>query len=171
MRAPSRSFFRRMKTDIGLVIEGQMLDVKDNSTIRDFVLPRRQLLVSVHSAARPGIVVQSLLRSYLLIDRAEKARDMTRVFNLAEITDRVNWSRQVTHKDRVTGLDRGAETTSLGMIEVAKELMKNERDGEDQTADRYRVLCGAELHVGDMVDGKPVRFVQKVQGITYGEIG
>jgi hypothetical protein len=168
--APSRAFFRPIRTTTGLVLEGQMMDVKDTSTVRDFTLPRRQLLTSITSPARPGMIIKDGLRKYLLIDRAEKTRNMTRVFSLAEVTQTAAWSREEQSTDLVTGLDRSYAKTDLGMIEVVWELMQVQSDSEAQGGSKYRVLTGATLQLGDMLDGKVVKFVQQVQGITYGEV-
>jgi len=170
MRAPSRAFFRPIRTTTGLLLEGQMMDIKDNATIRDFVLPRRQMLTSSTSPARPGMVIKDGLRKYLLIDRAEKTRNMTRVFSLAEVTHTAVWTREVKSTDLVTGLSRAYEKSALGSIEVVWELMQLQGDNENQSGSKYRVLTSVDLQLGDMLDGKVVKFVQKVQGITYGEV-
>jgi len=170
MRAPSRAFFRPIRTTTGLLLEGQMMDIKDNATIRDFILPRRQMLTSITSPARPGMIIKDGLRKYMLIDRAEKTRNMTRVFSLAEVTHTASWSREKKSPDLVTGLDRSYYKQPFGAIDLVWELMQIQNDNEAQSGSKYRVLTSVDLQLGDMLDGKVVKFVQQVQGITYGEV-
>lgn len=90
-------------------------------------------------------------------------------FAMYQINKKARWQRAVTTVEPISGLLAANSLQDLGYVSCLMEPMRADSDGMHIEHDYVRILCNAEIMVGDVFDGKRVRRVSFDQGVTYGE--
>jgi hypothetical protein len=136
------------------------------------VYPSRLLKVHPTTKLTPGTVVTDPLgTSYLLVQHLDSFNSgaIYRTFRMILMDQRLQWSRQTTIIDPVTKLEKGTGTENLGLIDLMVDpdgLVK----GKVKIAEsKVKIVCGADLKVGDRVGDYSVTFVDTVLGVTVAE--
>lgn len=94
-----------------------------------------------------------------------------RTHRLLRMTHLVEWERTQTTPDALTGLPKGKGKAKLGDIHCMIEPLREVADGAMHVSDeRHRVVTSAELHLGDLVDNRVVKRVNKLLGVWVAEI-
>jgi hypothetical protein len=89
---------------------------------------------------------------------------------LFPITGEEPWTRNSFTTEPISGQRIVGTPTALGVIAVVREFIRRENDALDIVGEVYRVLCTRSLEVGDFLDGRRVRRVESVLGLTYAEV-
>ena len=167
MREIRGQFKTLFRTQNGNKFFGELgLPSQSASTI-DF-RPRRSLTVSKKAMVDTGDVVFSDTGTYLLALQATYSETLQ--FKCFEITHRISWSRKADQVDPVTGLPRD----SVMQILDASLPLVIEYGGVVQNmgieTDRYRVLTGADVKVGDRLGAWLVQTRQDALGLHMLEV-
>ena len=137
----------------------------------DFSTPRLFLRVGPDCPARTrSILVDQHDRYFLLADH-----DLTnhyRTHRLFQLTHEVPWSRVTTVKDALTGLARRTGESNLGPLRCLIEMYGRETPdpGMKVKEEVRRVITGAEIQLGDKIDGMIVKRLDPVLGVFLAEI-
>lgn len=169
-RSPSQFFFREFKMADGSRAMGQIGTTLEDYNVRTFILPRRFFVVANGSAVRPGQVLIDGRRKYLLLDHAERSKDRSRLFKMAEITYQVVWKHSTQTEDLVTGLAREDRFINKGTFDAALEYIEPLHDNQNRKIGNFRMLIGEPVSVGDKIDEKTVKLVEPIQGVYFAEV-
>lgn len=165
-----KRFQETLKIPSGGKLRGQITDYTDE--VSQLKYPSRLLKVDVASSATPGtVVVTSTGYAYVLAAHLDShnAGAVYRTFRMIRVDEKLSWSREEATTDPVTGLARGSGVTPLGDIDVMVDPISRD-DGKVKFGEsRVRLVCGADLKVGDRVGDYSVLFVDQVLGVTVAE--
>lgn len=91
-----------------------------------------------------------------------------RTYVLFAVTDDLDWQKQVTTTEVISGLSKSA-LVSQGAIPVVKELLSTGTTlGEPSTV--WKILTNRFIQKGDLIGGFQVKLTMNHWGLTYGEI-
>jgi len=142
--------------------------------VNSYVIPRRMLTVHPKCQIQPGDLFYGPDREVLMVatDGTNTTRgDISRLFKVYTLDQKLAWSRTTTVTDAVTGLEKSSTTTSLGDIWGTLEILGPVSDTIDVPVPTYRVLTNATLTYGDILNGTyRVRSVETALGITVAEV-
>lgn len=177
LRGVSNRFASLYMTEGGFAIRGTIFPVEEGKIPSyDFTPSRLLFRTSPDSLAAAGqILIDEYGRRFLLADlgKVDFMGDPTyRTFRLYEMTHQMVWTRESTIIDPVTKLERSTGRQDLGTIWVALELYG--REEVDRTLrileETSRVITGSALQLNDQLDGRVVRRVNPLLGVTVAEI-
>lgn len=167
MREIRGQFQTLFRTQRGNKFFGELGLPSQSSSTTDF-RPRRSLTVSKKAMVDTGDVVFSDVGTYLL--SLQSSFSETLQFKCFEVTHRISWSRKVDQVDPVTGL---ARDSSMQIIESALPVVI-EYGGIAQNmgieTDRYQVLTGADVKVGDRLGAWLVQTRRDALGLNLLEV-
>lgn len=142
----------------------------------DFTFPRKILRVSMFSQVKTGDIILDLAkRRFLLADHEiaiSRSQIDYRAHLLIPLYQQVVWKRGETEIDQITGLEKGSKTTNLGTHWMLLERVNREyADPELRIKqETYTVLTNQKLQLNDTIDGRTVKRVSNMRGITLAEI-
>ena len=167
MREIRGQFKTLFRTQNGNKFFGELgLPSQSASTI-DF-RPRRSLTVSKKAMVDTGDVVFSDTGTYLLALQATYSETLQ--FKCFEITHRISWSRKVDQVDPVT---RMARDNSLQILDPSLPLVieyGSVIQNMSIETDRYQILTGADVKVGDRLGAWIVQNRQDALGLNLLEV-
>lgn len=167
MREIRGQFSVLFKTREGNKFWGEVGNPIERTTPIDFQ-PRRFISTSIDSVAKTGDVASYGTACLLLA--LQTTMLMTKHFKGYEITHRLSWTRDASETDLVTGLTKsGSQVIIDDALPVVMEYGKVVENMGIET-DRYRVLTGADVHVGDRLGAFIVQSRRDGQGLHVLEI-
>jgi hypothetical protein len=143
-----------------------------------FVLPRLGLRTRPREPVKARDLFQDPANRIMLVGNWELplAHDdvVSRCFVLFQMTAEVSWQRRASATmNPVTGLPQAAGAfVELGPIWVSIENYThgNEDPGLRVPTDRLRLITGARVQLGDVVNGKTVKRLNPALGVSIAEI-
>ena len=161
MRQINGQFKKVFRTQAGNKFDGELGDTLSNSDTdsRSY----RLLTVSSGAVASTGDVVSSGDIEFLIALNTSLSK--TKKFRAYEITHKLPWMRTEDKVDFVTGLPRDAFTVTLNPglpVVIAHGTIVENMSME---ADRYEVLTGADVKVGDRLGSMLVHTLQDFLGL------
>ncbi len=146
MREIRGQFQTLFRTQRGNKFFGELGLPSQSASTTDF-RPRRSLTVSKKAMVDTGDVVFADTGTYLLALQATYSETLQ--FKCFEVTHRISWSRKTDQVDPVTGMARDSYLT---ILDTALPVVV-EHGGIVQNmgieTDRYNILTGADVKVGD----------------------
>ena len=167
MREIRGQFQTLFRTQRGYKFFGELGIPSESATTTDF-RPRRTLTVSKAAMVDTGDVVFSDVGSYLLALQATYSQTLQ--FKCFEITHRISWSRKVDQVDPVTGL---ARDSSMSIIDPALPVVVEYGSVVQNIGietDRYNLLTGADVKVGDRLGAWIVQSRKEALGLHLLEV-
>ena len=167
MREIRGQFQTLFRTQRGNKFFGELGLPSQSASTTDF-RPRRSLTVSKKAMVDTGDVVFSDTGSYLLALQATYSETLQ--FKCFEITHRISWSRKVDQVDPVTGM---ARDSSLQIIESALPVVVEYGSVIQNMGietDRYQILTGADVKVGDRLGAWIVQTRTEALGLNLLEV-
>lgn len=132
-------------------------------------MPYRTLAVKSTGIIRPGDVVQAPGGDKLLVLEYSNDRDWSESYRAAYVSDELTWQRRSVTTDPVSRVKRDTGLMDMGVLYGYTERPEAVAfEGSNLT--KYRLLTGADVHPGDIIDGKTVKRVYKVMGVKGLEI-
>ena len=167
MREIRDQFSAVFRTRSGIKFNGELGLPIERTTPSDF-RSRRLLTVSNRSLVTTGDVVSCAGRTYLL--SLQNALTYTNQFRAFEITHRLIWTRTTEEIDLATGMPRGR--VSVVLDDALPVVLEYGKIGENLAieTDKYRVLTGSDVHVGDRLGAWIVQTRREAVGLNLLEI-
>jgi hypothetical protein len=167
MREIRGQFHKLFRTRSGLKFYGEF-GVPPTASGQMNYRPRRSLTVSDVSLVKTGDVVRTDNAQYLVA--LSNSYSATRQYLAFEITHMVSWSRKVRHEDFVTGLAKDEVVQILDPalpVVVEHGSVVSNLGLED---DKYRILTGADVMVGDRLGAWIVQTKVEMLGLNMLEV-
>ncbi|MER8983966.1 hypothetical protein [Mesorhizobium sp. M0843] len=139
----------------------------------DFSSPRLMLRTIVEGVVKPrDVVLDGLNRRYIVANNGYSPYGKQFTFRLFEVLADLQWKRNATQTDTLTGLKRGQAPEDLGLIACTVEMTGREypEPASNLSEETRRIITGAHLQLGDQVDDAIVRRIDTALGVTYAEI-
>lgn len=134
-----------------------------------FVPPSRMLTCSFNAVLKSGDILRSQDGLRYIAGFGGSEQGML-VFNLVDLPEQAHWKRSVTNIDPVTRMPRDKGVPSdLGTIwcMITPKGKVTEAAAKLQV---YDIVCGADIHIGDTINGMNVTSVVHQQGVTIAEV-
>lgn len=149
----------------GVKLSGEVSTPTDLQSL-NFDVPLRMVATPARSIVEPGDVLLYEGVHYLtgFYAQTKHARHM----RMVPLPQQVLHERITTAPDPVTGLARGQVKTSLGQIWCHQLITGEVADGHSK-AQQVRIITGAPLQVGDIVDGRKVQRIRHELGLQIAE--
>lgn len=167
MREIRGQFQTLFRTQLGNKFFGELGLPSESASTTEF-RPRRTLTVSKKAMVDTGDFVSSDVGSYLLALQSTFAETLQ--FKCFEVTHRISWSRKVDQIDPVTGL---ARDSSMQILDPSLPVVV-EYGGIVQNigieTDRYNVLTGSDVKVGDRLGAWIVQTRKEAIGLYLLEV-
>lgn len=167
MREIRGQFQTMFRTQRGNKFFGELGIPSESATTTDF-RPRRTLTVSKAAMVDTGDVVSSDMGSYVVALQATYSQTLQ--FKCFEITHRISWSRKTDQVDPVTGMARDSYMTiidpSLSVVVEQGGIIQN----MGIETDRYNILTGADVKVGDRLGAWIVQNRKEALGLYLLEV-
>lgn len=158
----------------GYRFRGQLTAPDIANVAKKFTFPRRMLIVPKGVTLPLGSVFRTLEgEMFLLGDNGTNSLPFLgyRTYKCFKVDAVMTWQRPVTTIDPLTGLAMSASKQSLGSIYGTLEPLEESEDYLKVAEQKWRLLCGVDLALNDLIDGKyTVRDVQKIAGVTLGTV-
>jgi hypothetical protein len=137
-----------------------------------FLDPRHALHTRYAEIVSPGTVIFDEMGRVFLVAQHETQQGLYKVSRLFELTRQVAWGRMTESTEPLTGLARNLVETSMGNIWVATDIYGREEvdRGLHMAMDRVRIITGSAIALDDRVDGRIVRRLNTVYGVSVAEI-
>lgn len=138
----------------------------------EFQAPSLICRVQRNSILSAGQVIETGGGEKYLLAKHSATADWT-TFHMFYVDRLVTWERQVPTVDRLTGLKgTGSTKQDLGGLWVVWERMRREFTelALRVSQERHLVLAGAEVQIGDLIDGVVVDRVSDALGIRVLEL-
>ena len=167
MREIRDQFSAVFRTRSGIKFNGELGLPIERTTPSDF-RSRRLLTVSNRALVTTGDVVSCDGRTYLL--SFQNALTYTNQFRAFEITHRLSWTRMTEEIDLATGMPRG--TVSMILDDALPVVLEYGKIAENLAieTDKYRVLTGSDVRVGDRLGAWIVQTRREAVGLNLLEI-
>lgn len=140
-----------------------------------FVQPRHVFRAPFPTALKAGMVIRSPSGDvYVVGDNGpseQKEGTLWMSFRLFEASGQYVWSRRVKTTDPITKLDRDiSEPEPIGTVWAVLEPLDREQMDREirQNFEQRRVLTGAMILSGDLIDNRPVTKVDTQLGLRIG---
>lgn len=140
-----------------------------------FVAPRHVLRTKSPSSVRPGMVMRTESgRVYIISHNGPSERregTLWESYRLFEVSGQYKWERRRKVVDPITRLERDdLSTQNLGMIWCAMEPFDREAVDREMrfSFQQQRVITGAPIMAGDIVNGAAVTKVDTQLGVYIG---
>lgn len=167
MREIRGQFQTMFRTQRGNKFFGELGIPSESATTTDF-RPRRTLTVSKAAMVDTGDVVSSDMGSFVVALQATYSQTLQ--FKCFEITHRISWSRKTDQVDPVTGMARDSYMTiidpSLSVVVEQGGIIQN----MGIETDRYNILTGADVKVGDRLGAWIVQNRKEALGLYLLEV-
>lgn len=143
----------------------------------DFTYPR--LTIRVHKdepCASGDVFTDSWGRHLLLADHdlsLTRDQKLYRVHRVFQVPTQATWMRASNTVDALTGLERTSPTrTNMGDIWIAVEIYGRETpdQGLRVSEETRRIITGAPIQLGDLVDNTPVKRLAPIFGVWLAEL-
>lgn len=141
-----------------------------------FSLPRKLLRVDPDTELVAGqMFIDDFSDCYLIAEfdaNALQGTKLYRVFQVFKMTETYPWSRSITENDPLTGLARKTSDGPLGTIRCAMDVAGREYPDRSINAreEQLKIITGSDLQLNDKVDGKIVKIVNRLLGVTVATI-
>lgn len=136
--------------------------------------PRRMLVLSRNQELASGTILEDTDGNRFLCALWSPdgllGGSHARTFVLIAVTSDLVWTRTTTTVEPISGQVVKNGSASLGTISCAQEFIRRKNDALDIEEEVYRVLCSAQLQLGDHLGSYRVSRVEKSLGLTYAEI-
>ena len=165
------TFMEQIELENGVRVPGvvqRMMDGDDPDL--DFRTPRMLLKTRKNSMVAPGMIIKHLQNHFLVADRSPTSDYNT--YWLFQADRRVEWRRQTPITDTLTGLVKSEEQTLVGEIWVSWEMMARQPIDRQLgvSNETNRILVGANVLLGDIIDGQQVKRVNESMGVKILEV-
>lgn len=142
-----------------------------------FVQPRHVLRTPYPSALKSGMVIRAESNTVFIVGDNGPSENYQGIlwnsFRLFEATGQYQWGRLLTEEDFITHIPRtDPEPIDLGMVWAAIEGMDREVSDREQRVvfGQHRVIAGADLREGDLLDNRTVTKLDRQLGLAIGVI-
>lgn len=170
MQTTSR-FHRWLTTSTGKRFRGSIAHIgTSGTTSSSFVETRTTLNVLPNEPVAAGELIWDGNRRFLV--GTHDYRLGKRVHKLFELTTALSWTRPQGAPDAVTGLEKSSTPTNLGPLWCVMEIYgRQEVDRAMHNAiERTRIITGDAIQLNDEIDGRLVRRIYQIYGVTVAEI-
>ena len=160
-------------TDTGLRIRGRRVTASDGAAVTSsYSEPRHVLHVRRNEDVVVGQHITDAVGNVFLLALHDEHIGIRKTFRLFRMTEQVNWKRATTTTDTVTQETRTSGLNTQPAIWIASELYGREEvdRGLHISADRVRIITGANIQLNDVVNDKRVVRLTKVFGVNIAEI-
>ena len=166
-RRPTR-FLKNFYPIDGQPFEGE-LSYSDSPSDSHDRKPRRTLVTSVDAAVMPGETVQTEQGKYLLLAE-HTINQFTKTFKVYDCTHYLEWFRNETHRDFVTGEQRTSSKSFLGRIHIVRENFTEEVSSKNFKNESFKFYTGAEVRDNDFLGTFRVEDIRFELGIRIGKL-
>lgn len=164
-------FQENLRTSKGAKVKGQITAWTGQTNALNY--ESRLLKVHPRSPLKAGEVVTTTVGlDYVLAEHLDShnAGIVYRTFRMIRVDEELAWTRMSTAPDAVTGLEKeDAEPVELGTVSVMVDPIRREDGQLHMKESRVRLVCGADLKIGDRVGDYSILFVDNVLGVTVAE--
>lgn len=142
-----------------------------------FVQPRHVLRTPFPTALKSGMVIRAESNTVFIVGDNGPSEHYQGVlwnsFRLFEATGQYPWGRLLMEQDPITRTSRtDPDPANLGVIWAAIEGMDREVSDREQRVifSQHRIIAGAPLKEGDLVDNRTVTKLDRQLGLAIGVI-
>jgi hypothetical protein len=175
LKTVGRRFASEFETTTGFRFRGTLQPVPEGSANASFLSPRLWLKVETDVDINAGDQIVDPAGRRLLLGANDQAfwsdDPIYKSFRCFVLDHRVSWWRATLLTDTLTGLQHATGKQDLGMIWVLLEPDRSYLDGTLRVApNNANLLTGEDIRLGDEIDGRIVKRINTVLGVTLAEI-
>lgn len=160
---------RKFSIEGGGAFKGTLHPADEGSfSAAKFTFERRLLRARPRSNIKAGDIFFADRERYLVADHETEYNKLFKSFRAFRITDQLRWTVDSEGAlDPVTKRPRPGAVTDRGLIWLTKELIQDQEldIGSRVKQDRYRIITGSAVEVGDRLAGMNVIRSDKLLGV------